>query len=155
MINMQPHFVSTEDFYNYWGINLDEQFSRNNSPSNFGNMLLRRVEDRLMNWIDANTFRLMPWEYYEDNYNCGNEMKQKYVDIQKDYWRKAILEQAMYVFKNSDIAQDSGYDPERGIVASGNELESIEVCRPCINYLKNAGLLNHVMKNRNRYTTLD
>lgn len=155
MIDMQPQFVSTSDFYNYWGVDLNEQLARTGNPSNFANMFLRRVEDRIMNWIDSNTFRLYSWDTYKDSYNCGNEIKQKYINIQKDYFRKAILEQAMYVFKNSDIGQDSGYDPERGIVASQEDLQSIEICRPCINFLKNAGLYNHVMKNRNRYTTLD
>ena len=153
MIDMQPQFVSTEDFLNYWGIDLKAKLNKGANPSNFADMFLRRIEDRLMTWIDATTFRITPWEYYKDDYVPKNELNKKAMDLSRDYWKKAILEQAMYVFKNSDIGQDSGYDPEKGIVAPEHDLQSIEICRPCIRFLIDAGLYNHVMKNRPRYTS--
>lgn len=155
MINMQPQFVSTDDFLNYWGIDLKEKLNKGSNLSNFADMFLRRIEDRLMTWIDKNTFRVYTWDVYKDDYKSGNEYWQKCIDESKDYWKKAILEQAMYVFKNSDIAQDSGYDPEKGIVAPTEDLQAIEICRPCINYLIEAGLYNHVMKNNPRYTSFN
>lgn len=156
MIDMQPQYISPSDFENYWGINLEAKFSKvSSNPSNYSYMFLKRIEDRLMTWIDANTFRDIPWSWYLDDFQCGNEYKQKYIDIQKDYWKKALLEQAMYVIKNSDIGQDSGYDPEKGIVAQQDELQAIEICRPCINFLKSAGLYNHVVRNRVRYTSFN
>lgn len=155
MINMQPQFVSSDDFFNYWGINLKAKLDKGSNTSNFTDMFLRRVEDRLMAWIDKTTFRLYEWDYYKDDYKITQEWKKDIILEERDYWKKAILEQAMYIFKNSDIGQDSGYDPEKGIVATPEELQSIEVCRPCINFLAKAGLYNHVMKNRPRYTSFD
>ena len=155
MIDMQPQYVSTDDFLNYWGIDLKEKLNKGANTSNFADMFLRRIEDRLMTWIDKTTFRIYSWDIYKDDYKCGDEYKQKAIDESKDYWKKAILEQAMYVFKNSDIGQDSGYDPEKGIVAPEYDLQAIEICRPCINFLISAGLYNHVMRNRPRNTSFN
>ena len=155
MIDMQPQFVSTEDFLNYWGMDLREKMNKGSNTSNFADMFLRRIEDRLMTWIDANTFRVTPWECLKDDYIPKNEMYKKSLQRDRDYFKKALLEQAMYVIKNSDIGQDSGYDPEKGIVAPESDLQAIEICRPCINFLKEAGLFNHVMMNRPRYTSFN
>jgi len=153
MIDMQPQFVSTTDFFNYWQVDLIAKLNKGANTSNFANVFLRRVEDRLMSWIDANTFRVVPWDIFKDSYNCGIERKQKRLEEQKVYWKKAILEQAMYVFRNSDIGMDSGYDPEKGIIAPFEELENIEICKPAIRFIKETCLYNHVMKNRPRYTS--
>lgn len=155
MIDMQPQFVSVGDFFNYWQIDLAAKLNKGTNTSNFADVFLRRIEDRLMTWIDATTFRLHPWEAYKDSYVFANEQQQKAMNENRDYWKKAILEQAYYVFKNSDIGQDSGYDPEKGIVASVEDLQAIEICRPCIRFLISAGLYNHVVRNRPRYTSFN
>lgn len=155
MIDMKPKFVTPNDFLNYWGIDLNVKLRRGTTgPENVAESFLKRVEDRLMTWIDANTFRLTPWDYYTDNYVYGNENEAKLAKLRKDYWKKAILVQAMYVFKNSDIGLDSGYDPEKGIIAEKASLDEIEISRQAIDFIKNAGLYNHVVKNRFRYSTL-
>lgn len=155
MIDMQPQFVSAEDFLNYWGVDLRKELKGDGDESFKADRFLRKIEDRLMTWIDANTFRVTPWDYYKDDFVPKNDWQKKFVNEQKDYWRKAILTQAMYVFRNSDIGMDSGYDPEKGIIAPETDLQAIEICRPCIDYLKSAGLYNHVVKNRPRYTSFD
>lgn len=155
MIDMKPKFITTNDFLNYWGIDLNAKLKGNSTgPNNAAEMFLKRIEDRLMTWVDANTFRLTPWDYYTDTYVYRNENEKKIADYKKDFWKKAILTQAFYVFKNSDIGLDSGYDPEKGIVAEKSALDEIEICRPAIDLLKSAGLYNHIVKNRFRYTTL-
>lgn len=131
-----PKFVNTSDFENYWGESLSTLKDDNNT-SNKDNIFLRRIEQRLMNWIDANTFRNTKWD--------------ELTDFQLENFQIAILEQAMYVFKNSDIALDSGYDPETGKVADRDFMTSIEICSPAINALKTAGLYNHAIDNRRRY----
>lgn len=135
-MNILPRFVTPSDFENYWGESLYNLKSSDN-VSNKDNIFLRRIENRLMTWIDANTFRNVPWEDLSD--------------YQVECFQEAILEQAMYVYKNSDIALDSGYDPDKGKVADQDFLSSIEICRPAINNIKKAGLYNHVMDNRRRY----
>lgn len=155
MIDMKPDFVTPNDFLNYWGVDLNAKLRGNTpGPTNKAESFLKRIEDRLMAWIDSNTFRLTTWDYYKDNAEYRNEREAKKAKVQKDAWKKAILTQAMYVFKNSDIGMDSGYDPEKGIIADKRSLDDIEICRQAIDFLKVAGLYNHVVKNRFRYTSL-
>lgn len=136
MINFKPKFVTVDDFKNYWGIDLREVLRTHGSGSNQPELFLSRVEDRLMNWIDNNTFRRI-------GYN-------QLTSFQLENWQKAILTQAMYMFKNGDLGMDSGYDAEKGILVKRSDLTELEVCQAAMDYLSNAGLLNFVMKNRPR-----
>lgn len=135
-MDVKPKFVNSGDFENYWGEGL-YNLKSNDNVSNKEDIFLRRVERRLMNWIDANTFRVTPWEELEP--------------WQIEHLQVAILEQAMYVYRNSDLIQDSGYDPEKGKIVDYSYIESIEVCSAAIREIKIAGLYNQVIKNRRRY----
>ena len=154
MIDVTPQYVSVDDFLNYWNVDLRGNLRSGANPSNKGELFLKWTEDRLMAWIDANTFRNVPWDNLKDDYNdYRSERERKYGEEQKQWWKKAILAQAYYVFKNSNITMDSGYDPEKGIVATYEDLEKIEICRAAIDFIKKAGLYNHVVDNRYRYTS--
>lgn len=137
---MEPQFITPDDFENYWGLNLREKLKDNANPSNKANIFLKRVEIRVMNWIDANTFRVTAW----DNLS----------EFQLDHFRIALLEQAMYMYRNTDLALDSAYDPDKGFVAENARLKAIEICEPCLRELKLAGLYNLNILNRNRYTRI-
>ena len=67
MIKMTPQFVTADDFLTYWGIDLRERLKGNNS--NKADIFLKRIEDRLMKWIDANTFRVFNWDTLKDDYD--------------------------------------------------------------------------------------
>lgn len=136
-MNMEPRFISSDDFYNYWGIDLIEKLKSSGNPSNKANIFLRRIENNLMSWIDANTFRNVSW------YDLS--------DFQLENFKYALLEQAMYIYRNTDISLDSGYDPERGIIVERSTLDSITVCSTALNFLKTAGLYNLNVTNRLRY----
>ena len=151
MINMEPQFVSSSDFLNYWGVNLNKELKGDSNQSNKADLFLRRIEDRLMVWVDANTFRNVGWDELKENYKFRTEKEKECAQIRREAWQKAILTQAMYVFRNSDISLDSGYDPEKGVIAQKNDLASIEICQAAIDFIKRAGLYNHVVSNRNRY----
>lgn len=140
MIRTEPKFITPDDFENYWGVNLNASLKGDNY-SNKANVFLRMVEDRIFEWIDAETFRVTDWDTL--------------TDFQLEKVQKAILEQAMYVYKNSDIALDSGYDPDVGIVVDKEKLDKIVMCGPAINCLKNAGLYNQKIRNRRRFTRFD
>lgn len=135
-MQLQPKFVTIDDFNNYWAANLQNLLKTSANESNQANMFLVRVERRLMSYIDNNTFRRYKYE----------ELKGK----QLDAFKEAILLQAMYTYKNGDIGMDSGYDSERGMTAKRAELVEISVCQDAIDILSNAGLWNLVMKNRPR-----
>lgn len=137
-MNTEPRFVSPSDFENYWGLNLNAALKSDNNMSNKANTFLKIVEDRLMSWIDSNSFRNTDWDEikeYDHMYEC---------------FQKAILTQAMYVYRNSDIALDSGYDPDSGFVAKKGELQSVVICEAALNYLREGGLFNQVIGNTRR-----
>lgn len=134
----EPKFVTVDDFKNYWGIDLRNRLRSDDNESNQAERFLARVEDRLMNWIDNHTFRRIK---YEDL---------KFRPQQNENWKKAILTQAMYMYKNGDLGIDSGYDSEKGIVTARSDLVELEVCQATIDYLSNAGLFNLNVKNRPR-----
>ena len=137
---MEPKFITIEDFENYWGINLREKLKDNSNSSNKANIFLKRVELRVTNWIDANTFRITTWE--------------NLTDFQLEHFKIALLEQAMYIYRNTDLALDSAYDPEKGFVTENERLRRIEICEPTLRELKTAGLYNLNILNRNRYTRI-
>lgn len=140
MIRNEPRFVTPDDFENYWNENLNAKLKGDNY-SNKANAFLRVVEDRLLNWIDANTFRVSPWEDLSE--------------FQIENLQKAILTQAMYVFRNSDISLDSGYDPERGIIADRQKLKDLTISDAALDFLKTAGLYNHKIRNKRRFTRFE
>lgn len=137
---MEPKFITPDDFENYWGINLIEKLKDNSNSSNKANIFLKRVENRVISWIDANTFRQTTWD--------------KLTDYQLEHFQNALIEQAMYIYRNSDLALDSGYDTEKGFVGGAEKLKTIEICEPCLRELKLAGLYNLTVTNRNRYTRI-
>lgn len=136
------YFVSPADFKNYWGVDLSVELKEGGTEldSNVADMFLMRVEDRLLAWLDANTFRNYRW-----NEVSGED---------REAMQKAILIQAMYIFRNGDISTDSGYDPQRGIVAQKKDLQLIEICDAAVDMLKSSGLYSRKMKNRRRYIRL-
>ena len=131
----EPRFVKPDDFKNRVGIDLNEKLK--GSSSNKANLFLLDVESKFLAWIDANTFRTTPWD--------------ELTEFQLENLQEAIIIQALYIYKNSDIALDSGYDLERGILASQEELTLRSVCPTALNYLKRSGLYNHTISNRHRF----
>lgn len=140
MIRTEARFVTPDDFENYWGTNLNSLLKGKNYSSK-AEIFLKVVEDRLLNWIDANTFRVTQWD--------------ELTDFQIEQLQLAILTQAMYVFRNSDISLDSGYDPDSGIVADRGTLSGLVVSQAALDFLKTAGLYNHRIRNRRRFTRFD
>lgn len=136
----EARFVTPDDYENYWGENLNAKLKGMNY-SNKATIFLKVVEDRLLNWIDANTFRNYDWDSLSD--------------FQLEQLQYAILTQAQYVFRNSDISLDSGYDPDRGIIATKGQLNDLVVCQAAIDFLKTGGLYNLRITNRRRFTRFD
>lgn len=133
----EPKFVTPDMFKNRFGIDLNESLDENDNISNKANIFLMMVEDNLMSWVDANTFRNVSWDGL--------------TQYQLEKLQLAILYQALYTYKNGDILLDSGYDQEKGIIANHTLLQEIAISPTSINYLKTAGLYNHVVNNVRRY----
>ena len=70
---------------------------------------------------------------------------------QADCFRRAIIQQAYYVLRNSELSSDSGYDLEKGVIIPRATLEEIMLSPAAKDTLISCGLLNHVIRNRRRY----
>ena len=136
-------FVTPDDFLNYTGIDLDSELRDSGSPadSNKADMFLCRVERRFLTFVDSSSFRNYDWD----------ELAYHPRDLEA--MKTAILEQALYVFKNGDLSIDSGYDPQRGTTIEKSDLMRREISAQAIDILKNAGLFNQNVANKRRYTS--
>ena len=102
--------ITLDDFLDWSGIDLRAQLKGDDNPSNSAQAFLDRTMYRLESYINATFYRNVDREY------------PTFTDYQKEHYKHALLEQCLYVFKNGDISADSGYDPERGEVASNSTL---------------------------------
>jgi hypothetical protein len=133
----EPRFVTPSDFLNYTGKDLSHILKTNNNISNAPNLFLMMVEDTLLTRIDTMSFRTRRWE--------------DLTGYQLESLQKAIIHQANYVLRNGDIFSDSGYDLERGEIIPYEKLQAIAVCSTSKDLLRNCGLLNQKLPNKNRY----
>lgn len=121
-------YITPDDFKDYFGIDLVEEYREEANPSNSANAFIKRIEDRIATYIDANFYRQVDKEY------------PNFTDYQKEHYSKALLEQAIYVFKNGDISVDSGYDYDTGEKASNRTLLKKSIAPNCRQNLILCGL---------------
>ena len=133
----EPRFVRPSDYENYTGNNLNRLLNIDSASENIANKFLLRVEDTLLARIDEISYRVQHWE--------------DLTGFQKENLQKAIIEQASYIIRNSDIFTDSGYDLEKGQIIDNSKLYELEICRISKTYLRNCGLLNQTIQNRRRF----
>ena len=135
---LKTKYITVDEFKEYFGIDLDATLQDDDNPSNKGNAFLLRIEDRVASFLDANFYRSVENEYPE------------FTDYQKQHYKLALLEQAIYVFKNGDISIDSGYDYSEGIKVRRSELQSIVIAENAKNNLMLCGLWSRKLKGRKR-----
>ena len=99
---------------------------------------LKRIEDRMETFLNSNYNRNIDKEYPVFTQNM------------KEHYKKALLEQAIYIFRNSDISVDSGYDPERGEIMNIDRLQKIQLAPNALNHLRMCGLTNRLLNNRHK-----
>lgn len=133
---IKTKYITKDEFKAYTGIDLDLELKDDDNPSDKANAFLRRIEVRLATFIDAKFARQVDREYPTLS------------DYQKEHYKYALLEQALYVLKNSDLITDSGYDPEVGEVARQERLELISVSSQTKQHLILCGMWNRKLKAR-------
>ena len=121
-------YITADEFREYTGIDLAEELQDTSNPSDKVNAFLKRVEDRMEAYLNAHLFKNV------------SDLWTRFSDEQKAYYKRALLEQAYYVFKNGDISADSGYDPERGIIVSKHALTEITLAPNAKDCLRMTGL---------------
>ena len=127
-MNIVTKYIQPDDFKTYFGIDLDLELRSTGNPSNTALAFLKRIEDRIATFLDANFYRRVDVEYPE------------FSDYQKEHYQRALLEQAIYVFKNGDISVDSGYDYEQGEKASDSVILEKSIAPNCKQELLLCGL---------------
>lgn len=133
---LQTKYITKEEFLEYTGIDLTAELKDTANPSDKVNAFLKRIEDRMEVFLNANFFK-----------NIGDEWP-AFNDNQKHHYKLALIEQAYYVFKNGDIYSDSGYDPDNGIVASKHALGEITLAPAAKDHLRMTGLWTAHIGNR-------
>ncbi len=125
---LQTKYISLDEFNEYFNIDLRAKFGTEEAAIAF----LRRIEDRLATFVDS-------------NFNANIDMRFPcFTDYQKYHYKHALLEQAIYIFRNGDISVDSGYDPEKGEVARP---ERYSIAPNCKNELRLCGIWNRNIPN--------
>ena len=128
MVDLLTKYITADEFREYTGIDLEEELRDTSNPSNKVNAFLKRVEDRMEIFLNAHFFKNI------------NDYYPKFTNEQKYHYKLALIEQAYYIFKNGDISTDSGYDPEKGIVASKHARTEITLAPNARDHLKMTGL---------------
>ena len=104
-------YISLDEFKDYFGIDLIQELGSQESALSF----LKRIEDRMETFVGANFDRNVDREYA------------KFTDYQKIHYKRALLEQAIYILKNSDISVDSGYDIDKGVVVDIETIKKLSI----------------------------
>ena len=140
-MEIKTKYITPDDFKDYFGIDLNLELKSLGNPSDTANAFLLRIENRLATFLDAEFYRRIDEEYAQ------------FTDYQKQHYAQALLEQAMYVFKNGDISVDSGYDYESGEKASNETILKKIIAPNCQQELLICGLWSRKIKG-NRYRNM-
>ena len=127
-MEIKTKYITPDDFKTYFGIDLDLELKSSANPSDTAEAFLKRIEIRLAAFLDAEFYRNIDREYPTFN------------DYQKEHYSLALLEQAIYVFRNSDISVDSGYDMDKGEIASNRTIDKKTIAPNARRELTNCGL---------------
>lgn len=135
-MEIKSRYVNADEFRIYSGIDLAQNFSDNDNPSDQIEGFIFRIETLLENWINAHFFKVLTSEY------------PRFSDNQKRLYKIALMEQMIYVLRNGDISTDSGYNVANGKVADINDINKVVICRNTIDALKTAGIITTRIRSR-------
>ena len=127
-MNLLTKYITADEFKEYTGVDLAIELRDTSNPSDKVNAFLKRVEDRMEVFMNSRFFHNV------------SELYPKFSNFQKEHYKLALIEQAYYIFKNGDIYSDSGYDPEKGIVASKHALGELVIAPAARDHLRMTGL---------------
>lgn len=131
---LQTKYISIDDFDEYFpeiGPLREELGGEQNALA-----FLTRIEDRMEAFIDSNFNKSV------------DRMYPIFSDYQKKHYKLALLEQAIYIFKESDVSVNSGYDFDKGEIISRSKIRQISIAPNAVDNLRLCGLWN---RNLRRY----
>lgn len=128
-MNYEERFLTGEEFFELTGIKLENELqSTSDNPSAVVLNMLKRVERIVDNYISSDFYNNVAYRF------------QNFTNEQKEWYKLAIAEQALYMLKNGDLSLDSGYTKDKGSVATRNEINNIQISQETIRYLTRLGL---------------
>ena len=122
--------ITLDDFFKYTGRRLEAEMKSDDNPSATAESFLMRSEIRLEAHLLAK---------YGKNIE---KLYPNFTPFQKLHYKYALIEQALYVFRNGDISTDSGYDAENGIITDRKKLEELKISPNAKEHLESIGLLS-------------
>lgn len=131
---LKTKYITLDDIKNYLGEDLRLALGSEESAIAF----VVRIENRLETFIDANFNRSI-----EREYPC-------FSDYQKKHYKQALLEQVIYIYKNSDISVDSGYDIDKGEIISRAKIKQLSIAPNTRDELILCGLWNRQIRYNRR-----
>lgn len=140
---LKTKYITPDDFKEYFGIDLNNQLVDDDNISNKSTAFLKRIEDRIASFIHAQLHRDIDLLY------------PRFTETQKEHYKLALLEQAIYVFKNGDISVDSGYDQEKGTMINVDAIHQISIAPNCKDHLIACGIWTRKIKNKSRVGLYD
>lgn len=135
-MELNTRFITTDDFKAYFGIDLEKSFKGSDNQSMASKGFIERETNRLEAYISARLDKNMEWLYPYMS------------DFQKRHYKLALLEQCYYVFINGEISTDSGFDKERGPLATNGQLSAKSIAPNTINELLTCGIWNANIRGR-------
>lgn len=100
---------------------------------------IHKWEERLATWLDVKFFQRIDFRYPE------------FSDYQKQCYKRALMEQCIYVWRNGDISTDSGYDPHEGEKVNRTTIKKLKFSDNTIENLEACGLLSRKIFKSTRY----
>lgn len=133
---LQTKYITLDDFRDYF-VDVDLRVALGTEESAIA--FLKRIEDRMETFL-------------ESNFNKNIDMQYKcFTDYQKKHYKRALLEQAIYVFKNGDLSVDSGFDPERGVITDIETIKKISLAPNAKQELILCGLWSRALRGSRSY----
>ena len=124
---LKTRYITVDEFKEWSGIDLADLRDDSN-PSNKEEAFLARIEERMETLVNVACFRNVEFEYPRFN------------DYQKKHYKQALLEQALYVWRNGEISTDSGYDMEKGVITPITDVQNVALAPNAKRELQVCGL---------------
>ena len=121
---MNTKYVTLDDIREYAGVDLTAEIGSTEQALAF----LSRIEIRTETFLDARMHQSVERRYPE------------LTDTQKAHYKMALMEQAIYTWRNGDLSVDAGYDPSEGMKADQGTLLTLTIARNAKEHLMLAGL---------------
>jgi len=132
-MDIQTKYASIDEITQFYPeINLRQELGTEEKAQAF----MFRIETRMESYINSNFNRNITLEYPQ------------FTDYQKLHYKLALIEQAVYIFRNSELSVDSGYDPEKGEIMNKDRLNKLSISENAKEHLITCGIWNRNLNYR-------